>query len=180
MTDTILLDVDIGHDAGDCRIAFDQKRITLKGVDNSRDTTTGIDVPIASINFGNDEGDWPNDGECDDVRFVGKGMSDSLVTDWIGRDVSDCRSAFEAGTIQLSALFADPTAKSPIDFGDNNAGFANDGECDDFRFTGEYASEIIYLAEDIGHDANDCRAAIESGAATWQGKTATPNYGMKS
>ena len=100
------------------------------------------------------------------------------MTDSIGRDASDCRAAFEADTIQLNALFLDPTDENPIDYGTNTAAFANDGECDDIRFTGDYASEVVYLAEDIGRDAEDCRAAVESGEARWQGKTATPNYGM--
>jgi len=176
MTDTLLLESDISHDATDCRVAFEQDRLRLKGP-TPQDPAHGIDVPIASIDFGNDAGAYANDSECDDVRFVGEGMAASLLTDMIGRDASDCHAAFVSERVKLNALFADPADEDPIDFGLNSAAFADDNECDDIRFTGEYASGLVYLAEDIGRDANDCRAAMESGTAQWQGKTATPNYG---
>ena len=176
MTDTLLLESDIGHDATDCRVAFEQDRLRLKGP-SPQDPALGIDVPIASIDFGSDTGEYADDSECDDVRFVGEGMAASLLTDMIGRDASDCRAAFISGSVKLNALFADPTEENPINYGVNLAAFTDDNECDDIRFTGDYASGLVYLAEDVGRDANDCRAAMESGAAQWQGKTATPNYG---
>jgi len=177
MTDTLLLESDIGHDATDCRVAFEQERLRVKATAPQQAAET-VTVPIGLIDFGNDSGSYPNDAECDDARFVGDGMAKDLVTDTIGKDASDCRRAFEEGRVKLNALYADPTDENPIDFGVNTAAFANDGECDDIRFTGDYASGLIYLAEDIGRDANDCRNAVEAGTATWQGKTATPNYGM--
>ena len=35
-----------------------------------------------------------------------------------------------------------------------------------------------YDVDQIGRDASDCRAAMASGAARWQGATATPEYGI--
>lgn len=178
MTDTILLESDVGHDATDCRVAVEQDRLRLKGNEPSPVIAAGIDVPMDAIDFGNDEGDYAKDGECDDARFVGSGMSSDLVVDSIGKDATDCRAAFSAETVQLNAFFSAPSDDNPIDFGNDSGEYANDDECDDIRFTGEYSSSVVYLVQDIGHDATDCKAVIDSGEATWQGATATPNYGQ--
>ncbi len=175
MTDTLLLDSDVGHDATDCRIAFRQGRIVLKSI-VTKARPEGIDLPIEAIDFGNNESEFARDGECDDPRFVGEGMAGDLLSDSIGKDMTDCRSAFANNSVQLNALFADPTEESPINYGTDTANFANDGECDDIRFTGDYTSDMVFLVEDIGADATDCRAAVESGKAVWQGKTATPHH----
>ncbi|GAA4644154.1 hypothetical protein GCM10023115_21140 [Pontixanthobacter gangjinensis] len=175
MTDTILLDEDVGHDATDCRVGFNQGRLTFAG---QAAVTEGIALPIQDVDFGDNSSDFAGDGECDDVRFVGAGMAESLLTDSIGKDADDCKAAYENGRLEFNALFAVPTADSPIDYGDNSADFANDGECDDIRFTGDYSDEVIYLADSIGHDANDCRAAMQSGEARWQGNEIKPNFGM--
>jgi hypothetical protein len=57
------------------------------------------------------------------------------------------------------------TATGGIDFGDNSSAYANDGECDDPRFEGE-GMAFISFDEDLGKDANDCRAAFEAGTIT--------------
>ncbi|WP_251977443.1 hypothetical protein [Salinicola avicenniae] len=49
-----------------------------------------------------------------------------------------------------------------IEWGDNTSDWANDGECDDPRFSGPGVN-AHNLAEDRYHDANDCRALYESG-----------------
>ena len=54
------------------------------------------------------------------------------------------------------------------DYGDNSSTFAYDGTCDDIRFVGAHSVETLYLAEDIGHDASDCREGVEAGELTWQ------------
>lgn len=133
----------------------------------------------AAMDIGNDASDWANDSECDDPRFVGEGMAASLVTDNIGQDATDCQSALDAGRIEPNPLFATPASDAAINYGDDKGNFANDGDCDDIRFTGAYASEMIYLVEDIGHDATDCRNAMTSGAASWQGNTANPEHGVR-
>ena len=56
----------------------------------------------SDVDFGTDSGDWANDGECDDARFEGPGMTDTeLLQDDIMSDASDCRAAYENGTISL-------------------------------------------------------------------------------
>ena len=54
-----------------------------------------------AIDFGDDESAWANDGECDDSRFRGDGMSDTLLDDDRGHDATDCRGLFESGRISL-------------------------------------------------------------------------------
>lgn len=59
------------------------------------------------------------------------------------------------------------------DFGDNSSEWANDGECDDPRFVETadgYGMAEMLLDEDIGADANDCRALYNSGAIRLQGE----------
>ncbi|WP_379549804.1 hypothetical protein [Qipengyuania sp. DGS5-3] len=128
--------------------------------------------------FGSNASEWSHDGECDDPRFTGKGMAAALVTDNIGRDASDCRKAFDSDQIALHPMFAEPSDTASIDYGDNRSTFANDGACDDIRFTGDYASEMVYLVDDIGHDASDCRAAVKSGEARWQGGKVNLEHGV--
>ena len=133
--------------------------------------TTGID-------FGKDVGEFARDGECDDPRFVGEGMTPVLLTDSIGRDASDCSAAMRAGRVSVNPLYAEPNGNSSILFGDDASQFANDGECDDIRFFRAGSAEAIYIAEDVGHDATDCKAAFEAGDATWQGHLANPVRGI--
>ncbi|MEP0191338.1 MAG: hypothetical protein ABJP70_12020 [Erythrobacter sp.] len=128
--------------------------------------------PVA-IDFGNDSSEFANDGECDDPRFIGGLGNDSLVTDNIGKDASDCRNAVLEKKISYNPLFTQPE-----NYGDDASDYAKDGECDDIRYTGEYGSDAIYVVSDIGHDASDCRAAVEAGEARWQGDTIDIEYGV--
>ena len=66
-----------------------------------------------SVDFGDDSSEWANDGECDDPRFSGAGMTITpLLDDDIMHDATDCRTAFEAGTLQLSDTAAAEAAPS--------------------------------------------------------------------
>ena len=118
--------------------------------------------------FGEDGSEFSHDGECDDVRFVGEGMADHLLTDSIGKDASDCRAAFNAGTVVPNPLFAEPAEPGAYLYGDDASEFALDGECDDIRFGGDQSHDMYYLDEDIGHDASDCRAQMAAGTVHWQ------------
>ncbi len=134
-----------------------------------------------SIDFGDDSSVFSNDGECDDPRFEGPGMTATRLLDSdIRADATDCRTAFEAGRITLrdnasggSATTGAPTEGDPddIDFGDNSSDFANDGECDDPRFTGP---GVAFGANrtNLMRDANDCRSALEAGNALYEGEMA--------
>ena len=47
--------------------------------------------------------DWSNDGECDDMRFAGPGMTATpLLQADIMRDATDCRQAYDAGRLTLA------------------------------------------------------------------------------
>lgn len=131
-----------------------------------------------SLELGDDTGDWANDGECDDIRFTGDGMSEVLLTDSIGKDASDCGAALKAEKISVDPMHAQPSDANPINFGDDASQFANDGQCDDIRFAGSDAAEMVFIAEDVGHDASDCKAAFDAGNVKWQGSTATPELGV--
>jgi len=56
------------------------------------------------IDFGDDSGQFANDGECDDGRFVGNKMG---LTSSERTDATDCRALYESGEIMLAAAVAD-------------------------------------------------------------------------
>ena len=51
------------------------------------------------IAFGDDTSTWANDGQCDDPRFEGEGAAAFRSPVDEARDASDCRAAYEAGTV---------------------------------------------------------------------------------
>lgn len=113
-----------------------------------------------SVSFGDDTGSYSNDGECDDPRFEGAGMTGTaLLSDDILHDATDCQAAFDAGQLKLRGVADDGT----IDFGDDNGSYANDGECDDLRFIGSGMTATSLIEDDIMHDATDCRTGYEAG-----------------
>lgn len=102
MTDTLLIDSDIKHDATDCRAAYNQGRLTYDG--GHRGNTSVATAPPSNtrIQWGDDAGKYAKDGECDDKRFAGAGMTDTPLLDSdIKHDATDCRVAFEQGRLQL-------------------------------------------------------------------------------
>lgn len=175
MTGTVLLDEDVGHDASDCRAAWDAGRLT------TFEPRTG-ELVIDGVNFGDDSGDWPNDNQCDDPRFAGEDMAEMPYEDNRGRDASDCATAWEAGTITLNdpgeaadigGDRSDDTARittawieDGVDFGTDSGDWANDGECDDPRFVGKGMTSTSLLESDIRADASDCLAAWRAGELT--------------
>jgi hypothetical protein len=122
-------------------------------------------APAAAVDFGDDASEWANDGECDDPRFAGPGMTETSLLDAdILHDATDCRQAYDAGRLTLKSR---QTAITPeLDFGDDDGKYANDGECDDPRFEGDGMTTTTLLASDILHDATDCRQAYEAGRLT--------------
>lgn len=126
----------------------------------------GLALPAAAqaIRFGDDSGEYARDNECDDRRFAGPAMADELNWRSVGKDASDCRDAFNAGRVVLwSAEEAAASARSSaIKWGDDSSQYANDGACDDPRFEGRGAAEIL-PKEDAGRDASDCRNLYEFG-----------------
>ena len=174
MTTTTLLDADIRADATDCRNAFNAGTITLIGGATTTPapgkTPPGQPQPqpqglvVGGVNFGDDTGRWPNDGECDDRRFVGFGMASGLTSENLGRDASDCRSLFDAGRITLWSWAAAQAATqcAAINFGDDSGDYPNDSDCDDPRFDGPGAAFVLN-PEWSGRDASDCRRMCDLG-----------------
>jgi len=182
---------DLGHDATDCQALLDSGDVEYVARGGKRGEKAGVsDGPAgadadatADIDFGDDSGGWPTDGECDDPRFTGPGMAAEpfLSETNIAADATDCRALFESGDIALSdpdagESAADPsagaTAAADIDFGDDEGGFANDGECDDPRFEGAGAS--MGFSSHEKHDASDCRSLFESGEVRLSGEKSSP------
>ena len=79
----------------------------LAGCDDASSTAVVLTNPgnpqLANmVDWGDDGSDWANDDECDDPRFEGPGMTDTPLLDAdIRHDATDCRTAFEAGELQL-------------------------------------------------------------------------------
>lgn len=179
MTSTVLLDEDVGHDASDCRAAWDAQELEMFV------PQTG-DLVIDGVNFGDDSGDWTNDNQCDDPRFVGEGMTDQPYDANRGKDASDCAAAWQAGTVTLNdpteaadtatgtgtssedgaQRITTPWIEDGVDFGTDSGAWANDGECDDPRFSGEGMTATTLLDSDIRADASDCLAAWRAGGLT--------------
>ncbi len=109
------------------------------------------------VNFGNDDGEWARDGECDDRRFVGPGMASGLSWVYVGMDATDCRAAYDAGQVRLwnSADSHAATTCAAIDFGNDLGAYPQDGECDDIRFEGPSTASSLDPAN-LGGDATDC------------------------
>jgi len=126
----------------------------------------------AAPDFGDDASQFSKDGECDDMRFQGPGMTNTPLLDQdVRHDASDCRSAFEQNRLTFrgdnvtAASLASSTTDqvNHIQWGDDNGSFANDGECDDKRFVGAGMTSTPLLDQDIQHDATDCRNAFQQG-----------------
>ena len=87
---------DIAHDADDCREQFNQGRVSVWLEVLAREATQ-----CEAIDFGDNSSEWADDGECDDMRFEGRGSADSVVPDDTGKDANDCRALCEQSMIFL-------------------------------------------------------------------------------
>lgn len=116
-------------------------------------------TPGRAIHFGDDTGEFVRDGECDDSRFEGDGVSlgGSGVTGERGRDATDCRQLYDEGRIRLFGVDLD---SGYIDFGDDGTALSIDGVCQDPRFVG---SNSVQISDSRGHDATDCRRLYDAG-----------------
>jgi len=134
--------------------------------------TLMITAPIAAAesmpDFGSDSGDYANDGECDDPRFAGDGMTSTpLLDEDIKADATDCKEAWSSGTLHLVGASKPAADVTEPDFGEDDSMFANDGECDDPRFSGKGMTSTALLDSDKMSDATDCRAAWQAGKLQW-------------
>lgn len=167
---SVTLEADRMADATDCSAAWEAGTATLAGGTQPGAKPAPAPAPAAApgaVDFGDDSGQFANDGECDDRRFAGQGMAAALG--WIdtGRDATDCRALFDAGRIRLWDPVASRAATrcAGIDFGTDESQFANNGACDDPRFEGPGSAAIV-LGADTGADASDCRRLCDFGAVS--------------
>lgn len=185
LTNTLLLDSDILADATDCRSAHRQGRLTYLGGERNPAFNRIADIQRRNqssdrdVDFGNDDGNYARDGECDDMRFAGPGMTNTPLLDAdIRSDASDCRTAYNQNRITYLGAYrsgSEPVSDSStqhgyadsginhIMWGDNTGSKARNGKCDDMRFSGRGMSTGPLSANDVQKDAADCRAAFQRG-----------------
>ncbi len=117
------------------------------------------------IKYGDDSGDYPNDDECDDRRFIGPGVVTGELN-WasLGKDASDCKAAVDGGRASLWVMDEAKAATNCAAqrWGDDSSEYSLDGVCDDPRFEGVGAANIL-ISDDSGRDATDCRRLCEFG-----------------
>lgn len=162
----VMLDEDLRADATDCKTLFEAGQISL--VDLSNPAQGGM--IFEDIDFGNDTSDYANDGECDDPRFEGPGTDEILLDEDRGRDASDCQALYIAGEIALAGEWIAPAPLPMIDgiqFGSDVSDWANDGECDDPRFSGTGMASGTLDPYDAYADGSDCLEAYEAGGLTY-------------
>lgn len=193
---TELLEADSGHDATDCRAAYEAGTIAAApdtAADAAEAAATGATpgtpgTPEGALpDFGDDTSEWAKDGECDDPRFGGPGSATELLEADSGHDATDCRTAYEAGTVTLggnaTAMATASNGAARIDFGDDSGHWAFDGECDDPDFAGP-GMTAKPSSDSRLHDASDCRAAFEQGdialGSATMTSTAAFDYGSDS
>ena len=116
------------------------------------------------ITFGDDASMWSNDGECDDPRFAGPGMTATTLLDADAfHDATDCLTAYRNGRLRLTDVVAGGMRFDGVNFGDDASRWARDDECDDPRFFGAGMTSTVLLDSDVMHDASDCMAAFRVG-----------------
>lgn len=192
MTQTVLLSSDRFADATDCRTAFEAGRLTLHPHEFPG---TGDPVDAAGIDFGDDSGEYVRDGECDDPRFTGPGMTGTpLIEDDVRADATDCSAAWLAGALEIAT---EPVPVPPVDeamdpdvpdyaeretgeplvegglyYGYDSSPYAGDGQCDDRRFVGAGMAGMLDW-RNVGRDASDCRTAMQAGTVSlWDPRAA--------
>jgi len=140
----------IKKDRNDCSYGFQTGALTLADA-----LPEPAETVYQDIDFGNDKGSYAGDNECDDPRFFGAGMGTiGLSMENIGSDRKDCLTAFKDGTIIQKA----DHIIDGIFFGNDTGFYADDGECDDLRFTGR-AMGAKPTPAGVEKDATDCMAA---------------------
>jgi hypothetical protein len=180
-----LLDEDAYHDATDCRTLYQSGQIQLSNGDAGVAAVAPAIGLAGDIDFGGDASEWANNGECDDPRFRGAGSARKLVQADRFNDATDCSTLYERGDIQLNdgeSGRRDGSARitiDGIDFGDDDGSYVFDDECDDPRFIGDGAAEV--LAEpDRFHDATDCAVLYQSGRVQLADDASTPTVAVQS
>ena len=60
-----------------------------------------VNILAQEPNFGDDSSDWAENGECDDPRFQGSGMADTVIDSDRLSDATDCQALFNLGEVNL-------------------------------------------------------------------------------
>ncbi|GAB5459185.1 MAG: hypothetical protein Hens3KO_22150 [Henriciella sp.] len=108
-------DIIYGDDSGDYALddACDDARFHVDGDDYSykrehvmhdaTDCRNDVEAGTVSmiLDFGDNLGEYADDGTCDDVRFEGEGRSILVTDSHIKKDAADCIAAYQAGTISV-------------------------------------------------------------------------------
>ena len=97
--------------------AFAQVSDKLNDKNGMPETTTAATGP----DFGDDASKYASDGECDDPRFTGDGASKRPRAEDAMHDATDCRAAYEAGTVAFEGGPTTKTTTAGIDYGDNSS-----------------------------------------------------------
>jgi hypothetical protein len=96
-----------GDTVGISRYVILDGGMTVGNIKVNIDTLTALGsvvmmkVQPSEPDFGDDSGSYAHDDTCDDVRFTGPGRSILLTDSHIRKDASDCKTAYEAGTISV-------------------------------------------------------------------------------
>ena len=111
---------DLYRDAADCSSLYLDRLVELAPLDDvvtAHATEIVVEEPVVivtdepelmaavmdGIEFGDDASQWSNDGECDDPRFAGPGMTETvLLAQDTYHDASDCLDAYMAGNLWLA------------------------------------------------------------------------------
>lgn len=149
------------------------------GGDSADDYDRDAMIELTGIDFGDNSGLFADDGECDDPRFEGPGATSFTIEEATLTDAADCSSLYLEDLLTFvdpaSVVSAEPgliVDSTGINFGDNSSFFADDGECDDPRFTGPGAAATTFEDNEMS-DANDCRNMFESGQVSLVAGTGT-------
>ena len=86
-------EAEMGRDATDCRKLLREGRIRWRNEPPAKRK--------GAPQFGNDLGESPYDGYCDDGRFMGPGMGGTTE---VKKDATDCRMLYKRGLIMLRPL----------------------------------------------------------------------------
>ncbi len=160
----------IGEKPSDSETSKPQAALSPPGSGGRNEPSSAAASTSQPVDFGDDASQFAKDGECDDKRFSGSGMTNTPLLDSdIRHDATDCRTAFDQKRLTLAS--ASPAAGSTyaasgadhIMWGDDNGKFSRDGECDDKRFTGAGMTDTPLIDSDVKHDATDCRMAFTQG-----------------
>jgi hypothetical protein len=82
-----VIDSDRLSDATDCQALFNLGEVRLISTDE--------------VDFGDDSSEWARDGQCDDPRFQGSGMADTVIDSDRLSDATDCQALFNLGEVNL-------------------------------------------------------------------------------